>query len=189
MKKSSTKFAELTELFASLPTIGRKSAFKIAYHLLFEDSFKAVKMAHLIEEAVREVRKCDVCGNITEDEICYICADDERDAKRLCVVASAKDIFSIELSGGYNGKYFVFEELKAATLEKLEECVKDGVEEVIFAFTPSVESDGLIIYLEDRLSSYGVGFTKIAHGVPTGVSFENIDTVSLARAIESRVKA
>jgi len=189
MKKSSTKFAELVELFSSLPTIGRKSAFKIAYHLLFEDGFRAIKLAHLIEEAVRDVQKCVVCGNITEDEICYICADEERDARRLCVVASAKDIFSIELSGGYNGRYFVFEEMKATTVDRLEECVKNGAEEVIFAFTPSVESDGLIIYLEDRLAKYNASFTKIAHGVPTGVAFENIDTVSLARAIESRVKA
>jgi recombination protein RecR len=189
MKKSSTKFAELVELFSSLPTIGRKSAFKIAYHLLFEDGFRAIKLAHLIEEAVRDVQKCAICGNITEDEICYICADEERDARRLCVVASAKDIFSIELSGGYNGRYFVFEEMKASTVDRLEECVKNGAEEVIFAFTPSVESDGLIIYLEDRLAKYNASFTKIAHGVPTGVAFENIDTVSLARAIESRVKA
>jgi recombination protein RecR len=189
MKKSSTKFAELVELFSSLPTIGRKSAFKIAYHLLFEDGFRAMKLAHLIEEAVREVRKCTLCGNITEDELCYICADEERDEKRLCIVASAKDIFSIELSGSYNGRYFVFEELKASTIEKLEESASGGVEEIVFAFTPSVESDGLIIYLEDRLARYEVKFTKIAHGVPTGVAFENIDTVSLARAIESRVKA
>jgi recombination protein RecR len=189
MKKSSTKFSELVDLLSSLPTIGRKSAFKVAYHLLFEDGFRAMKLAHLIEEAVREVRKCAVCGNITEDEICYICADEARDAKRLCVVASAKDIFSIELSGSYDGRYFVFEELKASVLDKLEERAKSGVQEIIFAFTPSVESDGLIIYLEDKLSAYGVGFTKIAHGVPTGVAFENIDTISLARAIESRVKA
>lgn len=189
MKRSSAKFAELVELFSSLPTIGRKSAFKIAYHLLFEDGFRAIKLAHLIEEAVRDVQKCAICGNITEDEICYICADEERDARRLCVVASAKDIFSIELSGGYNGRYFVFEEMKASTVERLEECVKNGVEEVIFAFTPSVESDGLIIYLEDRLAKYNASFTKIAQGVPTGVAFENIDTISLARAIESRVKA
>ncbi|MDD3467006.1 MAG: recombination mediator RecR [Campylobacterales bacterium] len=189
MKKSSSKFNELVDLFSSLPTIGRKSAFKIAYYLLFEDNFKAVKLSHLVDEAVREVKKCEICGNITEDEICYICADEERDARRLCVVASAKDIFSIELSGGYDGRYFVFEELKASIVDRLEECVRNGVEEVIFAFTPSVESDGLIVYLEDKLSVYDVGFTKIAHGVPTGVSFENIDTVSLARAIESRVKA
>ncbi len=189
MKKSSTKFAELVDLFSSLPTIGRKSAFKIAYYLLFEDGFKAVKLSHLVEEAVREVRKCAVCGNITEDEICYICADEERDAKRLCIVASAKDIFSIELSGSYDGRYFVFDELKATTIDKLDECVRAGVEEVVFAFTPSVESDGLIVYLEDKLAVYNIGFTKIAHGVPTGVAFENIDTISLARAIESRVKA
>ena len=104
-------------------------------------------------------------------------------------MASPKDIFSIELSGGFDGRYFVFDELKATTVSRLEESVKGGVEEVIFAFTPSVESDGLIVYLEDRLSLYPVAFTKIAHGVPTGVAFENIDTVSLARAIESRVKA
>lgn len=189
MKKSSTKFAELVELFGSLPTVGRKSAFKIAYHLLFEDSFKAVKLSHLIEESIHSVQKCKACGNITEDEICHICADEERDAKRLCVVASSKDIFSLELSGGYSGRYFVFEEMKASVVDRLEEQTKGGVEEVIFAFTPSVESEGLIVYLEDRLSKYGVTFTKIAHGVPTGVAFENIDTVSLARAIESRVKA
>jgi len=189
MKKSSAKFVELVDMFSSLPTIGKKSAFKIAYHLLFEDGFRAIKLAHLIEEALSEVQKCVVCGNITEDEICHICADDARDAKRLCVVASAKDIFAIELSGGFDGRYFVFDEMKASTVETLDERVKDGVEEVIFAFTPSVESDGLIIYLEDKLASYNVVFTKIAHGVPTGVSFENIDTISLARALESRVKA
>ena len=127
--KSSAKFAELVDTLASLPTIGRKSAFKIAYHLLFEDEIKAIKFAHLIEEGVREVKKCSVCGNITEDEICHICADEARNPARLCLVASPKDIFSIELSGGFDGRYFVFDELKATTVSRLEESVKGGVEE------------------------------------------------------------
>lgn len=188
MKKSSAKFAELVDMLSSLPTIGKKSAFKIAYHLLFEDEFRAIKLAHMIEESIKEVKKCVVCGNITEDEICHICADDGRDKTRVCIVASAKDIFSIELSGAFDGGYFVFDEMRASTVEKLEELVKQGVEEIVFAFTPSVESDGLIVYLEDKLTRYGVSFTKIAQGVPTGVAFENVDTVSLAKALESRVR-
>jgi len=93
MKKSSAKFVELVDMLSSLPTIGKKSAFKIAYHLLFEDGFRAIKLAHLIEEALSEVQKCVVCGNITEDEICHICADDARATQKGCVWWLAQKIF------------------------------------------------------------------------------------------------
>ena len=101
---------------------------------------------------------------------------------------STKDIFTIEDSGHYHGLYFVFESIEHSDIDKLRTMVQDTVKEVIFAFPPSLQNDALIYYIEEKLSGFNVSFTKIAQGVPTGVNLENVDSLSLSRAIESRVK-
>ncbi len=101
---------------------------------------------------------------------------------------SAKDIFVLEEHKLFDGRYFVFSSLEEDVLFKLEAMVKEGVKEIIFAFTPSMASDGLILFIEDKLKAYSLIFTKIAQGVPTGVHLENVDMLSLSKALESRTK-
>lgn len=182
------KFNNLVEAFESLPTVGKKSALRFAYHLVLHDTFTAMKIANSIESAIKSIRKCDKCGGLSEHEICDICLDEMRDVGKLCVVESAKDIFVLEEHNLFDGRYFVLGDLDNETIERLEVLVKEGAKEIIFALTPSLASDALILYIEDKLKPYPLSFTKIAQGVPTGVHLENVDMLSLSKALESRTK-
>ena len=180
-------FENLVNAFQEMPSIGKKSAIKMAYHLVMEDSFAAMKLAHAIEEGVNTIRRCRQCHNMSEDELCAICADEYRDETKLCIVQSAKDILTIEGSGQYNGIYYIVEKLSDLDEYHLQSAVR-GVEEVIFAFPPSLATDTMILYIEEKLKGLDLVFTKIAQGVPTGVELDNIDVISLSRALESRVR-
>lgn len=187
-KRGLEKFNNLVDALSTLPTVGKKSAIRYAYHMVLHDSFSALKLAHAIENAVAHIKKCSICGGLSEHELCDICHDEMRDIRKLCIVESAKDIFVIEENVEYDGRYFVLESLDAENIEKLESVIQEGVEEVIFAFSPSLASDGVILFIEDKLRDYTVRFTKIAQGVPTGVSLENVDMISLSKAISDRVR-
>jgi recombination protein RecR len=116
--------------------------------------------------------------------------DESRDNTVLCIVQNPKDIFAIEESSSFNGKYFVLEELTQEHINALKNIVTShNVQEVIFAITPSLANEAFILYIEDKLNGHNIKFTKIAQGVPTGVSLENVDLLSLAKSIEIRVKA
>jgi len=181
-------FENLVEAFGSLPSIGRKSAVRLAYHLCMEDSFGAMKLAHAIESAVNSIHRCIQCNNMSEDELCGICSDELRDNSKLCIVQSARDILSIEEGRYYEGLYYVITRIDDLDAYHLKGAVS-GVDEVIFAFPPSIATDAMILYIEDKLEGMGLKFTKIAQGVPSGVDLENIDMVSLSRAMEARVRA
>lgn len=170
----------------ALPMIGKKSARNVALHLVSVDRFAALRLAHAIESAVANVRLCASCQNLSENELCGVCADDERDRTKLCVVLSAKDILTLEESGFYNGRYFVY--TGESNFALLEAMIKEGAQELIFAFAPSIQNDALIYFIEEQLAVFGLSFTKIAQGIPTGVSLENVDSLSLSRALEGRVK-
>jgi len=180
-------FENLVEAFGALPSIGRKSAVRLAYHAVMEDGFSAMKLAHAIEHAVGTIGKCAKCHNMSEDELCTICSDPYRDTSKLCIVQSAKDILTIEESGHFDGVYYVIDKVEDMDEAHLFYAV-EGVEEVIFAFPPSIATDTMILYIEDKLKGLPLKFTKIAQGVPTGVELENIDMMSLTRALEARVK-
>ena len=94
----------------------------------------------------------------------------------------------MEEGGFYHGRYFVFASIEEADMERLFSMIEEGVREVIFAFSPSIQNDALIFFIEEKLTRFGLAFTKIAQGVPTGVNLENVDMLSLARAVESRTK-
>ncbi len=187
MKHRIEPFENLVEAFHALPGIGKKSAVRLAYHIAVEDGFIGIKLAQAIEDGVELVRKCIHCHNMSEDELCSICSDIARDRSKLCVVQSAKDILSIEDSGEFKGIYYVISKLEDMDEYHLRSAV-EGVDEVIFAFPPSIATDTMILYIEDKLENYDILFTKIAQGVPTGVELENIDIISLSRAMESRVR-
>ena len=125
---------------------------------------------------------------MSEDELCYICCDETRDASLLCIVENAKDILLLEENGLFDGKYFVLETLDEVNMSHLETIVQNGVREVLFALTPYIANDAVMLYIEDKLGIYDLNFSKIAQGVPTGVSLENIDLLSLTRALEDRVR-
>ena len=188
MKKGLEKFYELVEAFESLPTIGKKSALRLAYHIVMNDNYCGIKIAHTIENALKNITKCTNCGSMSEHEICEICLDETRNNSKLCIVQSAKDIFIIEDSKQFDGKYFVIEELEHDTLDSLIIFIeKNEVSEVLFAITPSIANDAFILYIEDKLKDKNINFSKIAQGVPTGVSLENVDIISLSKAIQSKV--
>jgi len=188
MMHSLEKFSRLVEALQELPTIGKKSATRLAYYMVMNDTFVGMKIAHAIEDALGTLKKCDRCGGMSEDELCFICTDENRDDTLLCIVENAKDILLLEENGLFNGKYFVLDTLDETTIEDLEKIVQSGITEILFALTPSISNDAVILYIEDKLSQYCVKFSKIAQGVPTGVSLENIDILSLTRALEDRVK-
>ncbi|WP_041671778.1 recombination mediator RecR [Sulfurospirillum barnesii] len=188
MMRGLEKFNKLVDAFEKLPTVGRKSALRFAYHLVLNDTFSAMKLSNAIESAIKSIRKCERCGALSEHEICDICLDERRDGAKICVVESAKDIFILEEHKLFDGKYFVLCNLDETTLEQLEKIVKEGAKELIFALTPSLANDALIMYIEDKLKMYALQFTKIAQGVPTGVHLENVDMLSLSKALEARTK-
>jgi len=177
----------LIEAFEELPSIGKKSATRLALSIA-KDKFKALKLINAIEDVVANIKECEICGNFSEHEICDICASENRD-KTLAIVENSKDIMIIEESGSYNGYYFVLTHIDDEVIQKLREIIKDKeIKEVIFAFPPSVESEAISLYIEDKLKDLNIEFTQIAQGVPTGVHFENVDVNSLAKAIKLRFK-
>ena len=188
MNRSLEKFNRLVDSLQELPTIGKKSATRLAYHMIMNDTFVGMRISHAIEDALGNLKKCATCGGMSEDELCYICTDDGRDSTLLCIVENAKDILLLEENGLFDGKYFVLDALTDYNVTKLENLVDEGVSEILFAITPSIANDAVILYIEDKLAPYNVNFSKIAQGVPTGVSLENIDLLSLTRALEDRVR-
>ncbi|MDR0762130.1 MAG: recombination mediator RecR [Campylobacteraceae bacterium] len=181
------KFNRLVEALMSLPTVGKKSALRFAYYLTLSDTFSAMRLAHAIEDAVQYIRRCEKCGGVSEHEICEICLDEVRNNGQLCVIENAKDIFTLEENGLFLGRYFVFDDLEK--IEKLKNIIHEAeAKEVIFAFTPSLASDAMILFIEDKLKDLSLSFTKIAQGVPTGVQLENVDMLSLAKALKDRIK-
>jgi len=187
MNRSLEKFNRLVDALQELPTIGKKSATRLAYFMIMNDTYAGIKIAHAIEDAIGSLKRCRICGGMSEDELCHICCDETRDSSVLCIVENAKDILLLEENGLFEGRYFVLESLEELRVSHLEDLVKNGVDEILFALTPSIANDAVILYIEDKLSEYKVRFSKIAQGVPTGVSLENIDLLSLTRALEDRV--
>lgn len=190
MKHRLESFHNLVEAFSSLPTVGKKSAMRFAYHVVLNDAFGAMKLSHAIERAVRSLRRCELCGGVSEHELCDICLDEDRNRELLCLVESAKDVLILEESGSFEGCYFVLDNLEDESISRLKNLIVERkVEEIIFALTPSLSSDGIILYIEEKLQGLHVNFTKIAQGVPTGVQLENVDTLSLSKALGARMKA
>ncbi|MFA5215486.1 recombination mediator RecR [Sulfuricurvum sp.] len=187
MKRSLEKFNRLVDALQQLPTIGQKSATRLAYHMVMNDSFGALKLAHAIENALTSLKKCHSCGGLSEDELCAICSDERRNHELLCIVENAKDILTFEENALFDGRYFVLEALEELDITHLRNVVKSGIREVIFALTPSIANQGVMLYIEDKLGDCNVRFSRIAQGVPTGVSLENVDILSLTKALEDRV--
>ena len=183
-------FNLLVEQLEQIPSIGRKSALKIAYTLAIENKMLALNIAHCIESAISQVQVCEICGGMAEGRICEICEDSARlYHQSLCIVNSAKDILTLEELGIFGGSYFVISSVKEVDFADLRAKIAEYKKrEIIFAFSPSLSSEAMMLYIEDKLQGVNLTFSKIAQGIPTGVGLDNIDKLSLQRALDCRVK-
>lgn len=184
------------EEFERLPGIGPKSAQRIVYWLLNEDGDTAKRLSEAISEVKRTVHFCPICFNYSEDDVCAICADDERDRAAICVVEQPRDISSIDKTGQFHGLYHVIggvispmdgigpEQLHIAELMRR---LSDGaVTEVLIATNPTIEGETTATYLSRIMKPLGIKVTRLASGLPVGSDLEFADEVTLGRAIEAR---
>ncbi len=183
--------------FARLPGIGRKTAERLAYYVLRAPTDEALGLACAIRDVKKKVRHCSICFNLTETEVCGICADDCRDKSTLCVVEQPKDLFSIETSGSYQGLYHVLLGAYAPldgtnpddlTVAKLISRLQEGtVREVILATNPNFEGDGTALFLREQLKGLtNIKVTRIARGIPSGARLEHVSRNIVADALEGR---
>jgi recombination protein RecR len=194
--KLSPALEDLIEALRCLPGVGPKSAQRMTLHLLERDREGAAALAQALQTAAERVRHCVRCRNLTEHEVCEICADPRRDGQTVCVVESPTDVLAIEQSGGYRGLYFVLmghlspiDGIGPAEigLDFFHRRVLDeGVAEVILATNPTVEGEATAYYLTDLLQPEGVSLSRIAHGVPLGGELEYVDGSTLAHALSGR---
>ena len=187
---------KLAEQFARLEGIGRKSAMKMAFSVLDMTVEEAGEFAAAILEAKEKIHLCPICQNITDREICPICADLNRDRSTVCVVSDPKVVISMEKVREYKGVYHVLHgvisPMNGITPDKLKikellARIGDGeIDEVIVATNPTVEGEATAMYLSRLLKPLGVKVTRLAYGVPMGSDLEYADEITLFRAIEGR---
>lgn len=188
-KSRLTTFNALIEALEQIPTIGKKSALKMAYTLGVENKFLGIKIAHCLEEAISHTRTCEACNALSESQLCEICSDEHRLNGQLCIILHPRDIFILEENTDYEGRYFVLSSIEDFNPHLLRQNIQDNhINEIIFAFSPTLANEAIMLFIEDKLSDLNLSFSKIAQGVPTGIGLDNIDSLSLSRALQSRTK-
>ena len=187
---------ELADQFARLPGIGGKTAQRLAFHVLGLPTEEAQAFADAIVAAKQAVHTCPVCQNLTDRELCPICADDMRDSGVICVVAEPKDVIAMERSREFNGLYHVLHGVISPlnhvtqddirVKELLARVCTGEVREVIMATNPDTEGEATAMYVSRLLRPMGIKVTRLAYGVPVGSQLEYADDVTLSRALEGR---
>lgn len=182
--------------FQKLPTIGRKSAERLAMNIVQRDEDNVKDFAKALLEVKEKIHRCEICGNLTEKDICDICKDITREEDFICIVEEVKDLIAIEKSGAFHGKYHVLgglispsdgigpEELNIDKL--LNRIESEGIGEVILAISSTIEGETTSLFLTSLLNEKNVKVTKIAQGIPVGSNLEYFDQLTLERAIEDR---
>lgn len=181
-----------------LPTIGRKSAQRLAFHLLKADPAQCISLAEALAGLHKGVRLCDRCFYLAEDKYCSICMDARRDTTTICVVEEPADVVAFERSGSYRGLYHVLlghlsplhgvmpDDLKIRELVDRVADREAGIKEVILATNPSVDGDATALYLNRVLEKYNIKATRLGLGMPMGGSLEYADELTLQKALEGR---
>lgn len=189
---------QLVEALRCLPGVGPKSAQRMALHLLERDRDGGVHLSAVLEAAMERIGRCSVCRDLTENEVCRICANDQRDQSLLCIVESPSDVLAIENATGYRGRYFVLMGRLSPLdgigpvelgLDQLAEHLKSQPPaEMIIATNPTVEGEATAFYLQRMAEKQDVSVSRIAHGVPLGGELEFTDQSTIAHAFSSRRK-
>ena len=188
---------KLMEHFAALPGIGRKSAPRLAFFVLDMPQEQAEDFAGVILEAKKTIHNCKVCQNLTDKEICDICASPERDDGTICVVESPRDVIAFERLQEYKGKYHVLHGLISPLdgigpdqirIKELLIRLRDvDVKEIILATNPTIEGEATAMYISKLLKPLGIRVTRLAFGIPVGGELEYTDNSTLNKALENRV--
>lgn len=198
MLHTSQSLESVIEHLSSLPTIGRKTAQRIALYLLKQPREEVVAMARALVDMKDKTAYCSICQNITEQDPCAICQSPKRDRNVICVVGEPSDVLAVEKTNDYHGLYHVLggvihpldgvgpDDLK---IKELLARIGSSEQEVILALNPNVEGEMTTLYLAKLLKPLGVKVTRIARGVPLGSALEFVDEATISRALEGRVEA
>ena len=196
MSGFSATFDRLLAELEKMPGIGRKTAQRLAFHLLRVSEPEVQALAAAMVDCRKNIRACSMCFSITEQDPCGICADSRRDGALLCVVEQPSDVLALERSGEYRGRYHVLDGVisplegigpEDLRIRELLERLRDGmVHEVILGTNPDLEGEATALYLSKLIKPLGVRVTRIARGLPVGGDLEYADQVTLARALEGR---
>ena len=191
------KFEDLIEAFRHLPGVGIKTAERYAFTALEWDEETLDAFIHALDALHGGIRKCSVCGNLSDDDKCMICRDDTRNPNVICVVQSPKDVIAMEKTKEYNGVYHVLNGVintakgvmpQDLNIKSLLDRVNDDTEEVILATNPTVEGETTALYLAKLLETKNINVTRIAHGLPMGGHLDYADELTLIKAFEGRKK-
>jgi recombination protein RecR len=186
----------LIEALTKLPGIGRKTASRLAYHILRSNLSEAQALARAILDVKEKIHLCSICFNLTDEDPCRICQDENRNREVLCVVEGPNDLIAIENTGAFNGRYHVLhgtisplegvgpDDIKIREL--MERLQREEVGEVILATNPTVEGGATALYLTELIKPLGVKVTRIAYGIPMGGEIEYSDGMTLSKALEGR---
>jgi len=190
------QLSRLTEELQKLPSIGAKSAQRLAFHFLKQPRDQVDRLCEALRDVKEQITNCSVCSNITDRDPCFYCTDESRDKQLICVVEDPHNVASIERTGDFKGAYHVLmgalsplkgvgpDELQIKGL--LQRVSVDGVTEVILATNPNVEGEATAIYLAKLLKPLGVRCSRIAMGVPVGSDLEYADEITMLKAMEGR---
>ena len=197
-----TPLERLAKHFRGLPGIGKKSAYRLAFHILDLSNEEAKDFADAILSAKKSITRCKICQNISEGEICPVCQNQNRDMRTICVVENPRDVGAIERISEYRGVFHVLYGVISPldgktpdmlTISPLVSRVRDLTREnnpseieVILATNPSVEGDATAMYLSRLLEPFGIKITRLAYGIPVGGDLEYADELTLQKAIEGR---
>ena len=187
---------DLIECFSKLPSIGNKTAERLALSTIDMPDENLDLFSESLGNIKRKIRKCDICNNYTEENVCSICNDDSRDKDVLCIVENPKDINLIEKNNIYNGYYFVLRNLISPSngldttsldLDSITELINNNkVKEVIIAIKPNIEGETTALYISKLLEKYDVIVSRIALGIPMGADIDYVDALTLEMALENR---
>lgn len=196
MNYYSTPIARLIEEFTKLPGIGRKSAQRLAFHVIGLSIEEVEMLSSAINEAKLSVKYCNICTNLTDRETCNICNDKKRDRSIICVVEDPRDVVAMEKTKEFHGYYHVLhgvisplegigpEEIKIKEL--LGRLTENEVKEIVLATNPNIEGEATAMYLAKLLKPMGIKVSRIAYGIPVGGDLEYADEITLSKALEGR---
>lgn len=196
MNRYAGPILRLINEFSKLPGIGKKTAQRLAFHIVDVDQEEALKLAEVIRETKEKIQYCSKCFNLTEQDPCEICTDPKRKQQTICVVESPKDIMAIERTQEYNGLYHVLhghispmdgigpDDIKLREL--IQRAQTEAIEEIIVATNPNVEGEATSMYISKLLKSVDIKVTRLAHGMPIGGNLEYADEMTLTKAFEGR---
>jgi len=182
--------------FAKFPGIGKKTAQRMAFHILMSNNEHSAHLAQAVMDVKTKILLCSTCGGITEDDPCHICSDTRRDKNLICIVEDPADIYAFERMGIFRGLYHVLGGVispldgigpDSLTIDRLLTRIQEGME-IILATNASIEGDTTALYLGKILNEKGVEVTRLARGIPVGGELEYIDEATLQRAIEGRTQ-